>query len=122
MPKLFREIPPIALIEELLLTCGIHSIHDTSWFQKHQIQCEAFEQLLPILEPFYIPCKAREYLYTSLTQARVITILRQILRVHNVNLVSKEKTCGSEKQLWYQLQKIQSSIPPLTEDVFISFT
>ena len=69
MPKLFREIPPIEFIEQLLQTCGIHSIDDPSWFQKQQIHIEQFEQLLPELEPFYIPCKAQEYLYTSLSQA-----------------------------------------------------
>ena len=122
MPKLFREIPPVFFIEQLLQTCGLHSIQDPSWFQKQQIHLESFEQLLPELEPFYIPCKAQEYLYTSLTHARAITILRQILRVHNVSIVSKEKTCGSEKQLWYQLQQTQTSTPPLTEDVLISFT
>ncbi len=121
MPKLFREIPPVSFVEQLLQTCGLQSIQDPSWFQKHQIQLEAFEELLPILEPFYIPCKAQEYLYTSFTQARAITILRQVLRVHNVNIVSKEKTCGSEKQLWYQLQHPQTSSTPLTEDVCISF-
>lgn len=122
MPKLFREIPPVELIEHFLQTCGIQSIEDQSWFQKQQIHLEQFEQLLPELEPFYIPCKAQEYLYSFLTQARAITILRQILRLHNVTIVSKEKTCGSEKQLWYQLQQNHTTTIPLTEDVLISFT
>lgn len=122
MPKLFREIPSIEFIEQLLQTCGIHSIQDPSWFQKQQIHLEQFEQLLPVLEPFYIPCKAQEYLHTTFTHTRAITILRQVLRLHNVTIVSKEKTCGSEKQLWYQLQQNNVNNTPLTEDVFISFT
>jgi hypothetical protein len=122
MPKLFREDPPLSFIKELLQTCGLHSIQDSSWFQKNQIELQQFEELLPELEPFYIPCKAQEYLYTSLTQARIITILRQVLRVHNLTIVSKEKTYGSEKQLWYQLQQLQSTSTPLTEEISISFT
>jgi hypothetical protein len=122
MPKLFRKIPSVFLIEQFLQTCGIYSLQDSSWFQKQQIQLEQFEQLLPELEPFYIPCKAHEYLYSSLTHARAITILRQVLRVHNVTIVSKEKTCGSEKQVWYQIKQNHSTTTPLTEDILISFT
>jgi hypothetical protein len=122
MPKLFRLTPPIEFVEQILQTCGLYSIHDTSWFHKPQLQLEQFEQLLPELEPYYIPCKAQEYLHTSLTQSRAITILRQVLRVHNVTIVSKEKTCGSEKQIWYQLQHTKTSQPPLTEEILISFT
>jgi len=124
MPKLFRQIPPLELIHQILQTCGLQSIHDTTWFSKQHIQLHRFEDHLPQLEPYYIPCKAEEYLHDSFTLQRCITILRQILRPHQITLVSKEKTRLSEKEIWYQLQPSTSSLvqTKLEEEVSITFT
>jgi hypothetical protein len=122
MPKLFRQNPSLELIEELCKACGLHSIHDINWFSRQQIQLDVFENLLPELEPYYIPCKAHEYLYSPLTINRAITILRQVLRTQNLNLVSKEKTSGSEKVFLYQIQNTVLQNKFLQDEICISFT
>ncbi len=124
MPKVFRQNPPSSLVDQVLQTFGLQSIHDTSWFSKKQIQLQNLENILPELEPYYIPCKAQEYLYTSITHNRALTILRQILRVHQRIIVSKEKTCGNEKQIWYQLQKavLTADDHILPGEICVSFT
>lgn len=104
MPKIFRKDPPIELVVLFLRACGLKSIHDYSWFSKKHIHLKEFEEVLPELEPFYIPCKAAEYLYKVITVNRAITILRQVLRVYNIGLTSKEITRNSEKNVWYQIQ------------------
>jgi hypothetical protein len=125
MPKNFRLTPPLEIVNLFLKACGLKSIHDKAWFSKQHILLDLFEENLPFLEPFYIPCKATEYLYKSLTHKSAITILRQILREHNVSLLSKEKTRTSDKQIWYQLQHNQPS-PSLTalsdQEVLIDFS
>lgn len=123
MPRLFRLNPPIELVNKIVQTCGVQSIHDTTWFSKQHIQLNRFENYLPELEPYYIPCKAEEYLYALLTLQRCITILRQILRPHQTTLVSKEKTRLSEKEIWYQLQPCKSCVlqTKLDEEVSITF-
>jgi hypothetical protein len=122
MPKLFRQNPPVILLDEICKTCGLQSVNDTSWFSRQQIQLEVFEFFLPTLEPYYIPCKAHEYLYDSLSINRAITIMRQVLRTHNYNLISKEKTSASEKVFWYQIQQATVQNIPLEQEVSISFT
>ena len=103
MPKVFREFPPVDLVNQVLQTLGIHNIHDATWFSKAQIRIQEFEQFLPELEIYYIPCKAQEYLHISLTQSRVITIIRQLLKAHGARLNTCQKSCGGEKGIWYQI-------------------
>jgi hypothetical protein len=104
MPAVFRVPPPKELVEKLVNPYGLQHIHDTSWFTKSTIRLQEIEQLLPELEPYYTPCKAKELLYDSLTVQRAITILRQVLKAQNIDLIAKEQTCGGVKGTWYQLQ------------------
>ena len=103
MPKIFREFPPVDIVNQILQTLGIHNIHDATWFSKAQIRLQDFEQLLPELEIYYIPCKAQEYLHISLTHSRAITIIRQLLKAHGARLNTCQKSCGGEKGNWYQI-------------------
>ena len=86
MPPVFRKIPPLELVEQILKTVGLCSITDFSVFNKQQIQLEEFESLLPLLEPYYIPCKAEEYIHSPLTHHRAITIIIQLLKAHSLTL------------------------------------
>jgi hypothetical protein len=120
---MFRQQPPVEILTQLLQACGLQHVYDTSWFQKEQINLDSFLQTIPILEPYYIPCKAEEYLHKTISHNNCITILRQILRTYNISIVSKELTRNHEKTVWYQLQLSKTS--PLTQqqgDVLIEFT
>jgi hypothetical protein len=103
MPKVFRSTPPIDLFERILSCFGLTGLHDTTWFSKATLRMDSFEDLLPELEPYYIPCKALDYIHSPLTQSRAITILRQLCKVHKVSLETTERTCGRVKGMWYQL-------------------
>jgi hypothetical protein len=104
MPAIFRVAPPLELLEKIVVPYGLQNIRDTSWFTKSTIRLSEIEQLLPELEPYYTPCKAKELLHESLTFQRAITILRQVLKTQNIDLVAKEQTCGGVKGTWYQIQ------------------
>ena len=54
------------------------------------------------LQEYYIPCKSRTYL-NELNTKNVITILRQIVRLHNYSVVSREKYIKGDKFMIYQL-------------------
>ena len=101
--RIFREIPPAEIINRLFKTLGLRDMADATWFSKHNIRLQEFEELLPELEPYYIPCKAEEYIHQPLTHIRVLTILRHLLKAHGATLKSCEKSCGGEKQKWYQV-------------------
>jgi hypothetical protein len=121
MPPVFRHPPPIELALKLLHTVGLQTFHDTTTFLKETIQLREFETLLPELEPFYIPCKAQDFLHSSLTPKRAITILRHVLRAHGVNLCSVEKTFSNQKVLWYQLSTPSTTAIP-EEGITIEFS
>ena len=57
--------------------------------------------IIDSLSLFYIPCKSKQYL-TDLTEKKCITILRQLLKIHNYTLFSKEKFIKGKKYLFYQ--------------------
>lgn len=105
MPPVFREKPSNELVTRILTSFGLtRGLCDTSWFNKQNIKLLNLEQLLPELEPFYIPCKANDYLNSELTPNRAITILRQILKEYNSKLLSSEKSSAGEKTTWYHIQ------------------
>lgn len=116
MPKIFRESPPLSLINTLLPAYSLQSLEDTTWFSKTCIHLSKLEEILPELEPYYIPCKAKEYIHTPLTQDKAITILRQALTAHSIKLIALEKTCGGVKGMWYQLPT-----NPVTAEICMSF-
>lgn len=124
MPPVFREVPPKELVLQLLKTAGLQSLNDSGWFSKTQIQLQSFEELIPQLEPYYLPCKAKVYLHTSLTPSTAVTILRQLLKPYGATLNAVEKTRLSVKCTWYQIQfDTKSSVTNMSEDgVTIDFT
>ena len=117
MPQVFRSLPPLDLVERVIQTFGLTHSHDTTWFSKTSLNIQALESLLPELEPYYVPCKAKEFIHSPLTQARGLTILRHVCKAHAIPLTASERTCAGVKGMWYQLTPT-SSTPELT----ISFT
>jgi len=116
--NIFRQKPPQALVEEFLRCTKIHSLQDSTWFSKNCINLQQMEELLPELEAYYLPCKAREYIHPTLTPARGLLILRQLLGSMNIKLVRSERSTSSVKGVWYQIHK--SSV--LNQPVMMDFS
>lgn len=102
MPKAFRSTPPIELVVAFLQTLNLKGVQDATWFSKSCIHLPTMEALLPELEPYYYPCKAQAMLI-PFTQVKGITIIRQLLHAHGINVKSQEKTIGCVKGTWYQI-------------------
>lgn len=103
MPPVFRQSPPLDLILQMLSCYSLRSLYDSTWFSKITIDVSGLELLIPLLEPYYLPCKSKQYLY-NINPLRSITILRQILKVYNFSLTSTEKTIGNKKSTLYQIK------------------
>jgi hypothetical protein len=103
MPKLFRTSPPLDILEKLIHSFSLSSLQDTTWFSKSSLTLHTFEEILPELEPYYVPCKAKEFIHSPLTHAKAFTILRQLCKVHEIHLTAAERTCAGVKGMWYQL-------------------
>ncbi len=103
MPAIFREHPPVELVDAFCKAYGLRGIDDSKAFLKESLTLSAIEELLPLLEPYYMPCKAKEYLLSPLTPATAITILRHILRSQDIQLDRFEKSIASKKSTWYRI-------------------
>jgi hypothetical protein len=102
--NLFRECIPRDIVNEVLAFLKFNNIEDTRVFTMKDLKPGDFDPALLLLEPYYIPCKARKYLYGEMTPHRIVTILRQILRTQGYGLISQERTISGKKELHYQIQ------------------
>jgi len=103
MPAIFREIPPIELVQRFLEGFGIQSLLTSGWFTKDHANICVLEEILPELEPYYTPCKALDLLHRTLTPENSITIMRQLLKAHSIQLQVNEKSRFGEKTTWYHI-------------------
>jgi hypothetical protein len=115
MPQIFRSRPPLELLEEVVKTFGLTGLQDTNWFSKSALHLQNLEALFPLLEPYYIPCKAKEFLHPTLTQARGITILKQLCKANSIHITAAERTCAGVKGMWYQIT------PTVAQPITIQF-
>lgn len=68
---------------------------------------EKMKEFIPELKQYYLKCKHDKYL-ENLNEKKIITILRQILRLYDFSINSFEKYNNGEKFLLYVLQKNKS--------------
>jgi len=106
--QLFRKIPTLDLFERFVKIFGLTDINDCRKFTRdtinHQQTLEKFEGFRAELEEYYIPCKVDKYL-VDMNEKKLITVLRQIGKVHNYNVISNEKYLNSRKVLQYSLER-----------------
>lgn len=108
--KLFRTYPPLDLLDMMLRACGLQGHGDLRWFAASELVLETQEEWLPLLEPYYLPCKARRFFggRGDLDGARVITLFRHCLACHGYHLAVQERMYRDVKQCLYQIQPDRS--------------
>lgn len=114
--NLFRQIPPWALIEEVLDMLGL-SRHPPFIFQREEITLVHSIDAVALLEPYYIPSKARQFL-SHTDEKRWITILRHIMENHGWSILGKETTRNKKKTIVYSVQRISTVIKAPIEITF----
>tara|TARA_Y100000389_G_C17450600_1_gene514505 strand:- start:1703 stop:2101 length:399 start_codon:yes stop_codon:yes gene_type:complete len=104
--QLFKKPPPLELIIKVINTFGLKSLEDTTNFSKKDLEIlntvDKLYELKPELENYYIQCKARTYL-NDITPKNSITILRQLLRIFDRTVSSREKYIRGSKFVIYQV-------------------
>lgn len=100
---MFREKPPLELLEQVLRYCKMNGLDDKRWFSKEDLPLESLETWLPLVEPYYIPCKANRYLHGEMNQSKVITVIRHLLKAHEIELKTQEKVIHGKKITLYQV-------------------
>ena len=120
MSKLFRELPPIEVITTMLIELGFTGITDTKLFSSEEINLNTVESWAPILEPYYLPCKAKRY-FDSLDSRRIITILRHVLPLHGYGLQCYERMHLGKKRTVYQMHPATPRMLAQGEEIRVMF-
>ena len=120
MSKLFRETPPIDIVTMVLIELGFTGVTDTKYFSNNDINIETVDNWAPLLEPYYLPCKAKRY-FDILSPARIITILRHILPHHGFRLQSYERQHMGKKRTVYQIHPATPHLLAEGEEIRVMF-
>lgn len=111
--QLFKEKIPEDIFQELLLIFNIRDINDISHcFSKQDLLnsdiISKIENIKHKIYPYYLPCKARVYL-EEIDVNKCITIFRQILKLYQMKLESKQKYVKYKKTTVYFVSKSNTS-------------
>lgn len=116
---LFRKKPSHELVHDILVSLHFTGLSDARLFNKHDISINIFEDWLPLLEPYYLPCKAKLFLH-DFNASKAITVLRHLLRAHGYRLRAYEKVHQGVKQILYQFER--ELWEDLSGSLFVDFT
>ena len=107
--QLFISKPPIKLLKKIIKGFGINNLNDTKEFCYLDMinlnTLSIFHTLENELRKYYIPCKQKIYFENiqNLTNKEAIVILRQLLKIHNYDLYSREKFIKGIKYSVYKI-------------------
>lgn len=116
---LFRKKPTLELVSDILTGLRFTGLNDTRLFTKNDISVEVFEEFLPQLDPYYLPCKSKLFL-RGFDQTKAITVLRHLLRAHGYKLRAYEKVNQGAKLTYYQFEK--EYLEDLSGSMCVNFT
>ncbi len=100
---MFRKVPPLDIVDQMLRSLKIGSLTEKRWFSKEELSMETLDEWMPLVEPFYLPCKAQRYLEGEITASRIITVLRHLLKAHNIEFKVQERMVNGHKTTLYQV-------------------
>ena len=100
---MFRVCPPLDIINSFLQSFHLNTVEDNRWFSKEDIDLESVNIILPQIEPYYLPCKAKRYLHGEISLSKSITILKHVLKANNIDLNTQEKSINGKKTTIYQI-------------------
>jgi hypothetical protein len=105
--QLFKLEPSIDFVKEFVKIFGLKDINDTRKFSRDSLvninTLDKFEVYKEDLKKYYIPCKYEKYV-TDLNEKKLVTILRQIVKLHDYKVTSQEKYIDGKKTLLYSLE------------------
>ena len=108
--QLFRQYVEHDFINNLIKECFNIELNNATYysFSKKTIVnrniIEILNNKIDLLKKYYIKCKHKIYL-ENLNEKKIITLLRQLLRIHDYELKAKEKYENGKKYLLYTISK-----------------
>lgn len=112
---LFSTLPPNTVVLRIVSALGLHI---GQIFTRADFDLDSAIEIISELEPYYFHCKSLE-LFADLNEKRLITILRQCLKLYGFSLKGRETTRNGSKVVQYMISKEENGI--LEEPVIVSF-
>ena len=110
--QLFRNIPDLKSINQVIQCFGLKDINDNHSFTKENLvdlkTVSHMNEIIDELKKYYLPCKIK-YI-TDINEKKCITILRQLLKTQNYTLNSNKKYVKGKKSLFYQIIPLDINI------------
>ena len=110
--QLFREKVTDDILNKMLEAYNLKGLDDDTTFSKHDlVKNGTVRKMAPIrdqLLQFYLPCKSRIYL-ENMDENKYITVLRQVLKLFQVKIESKQKYIKNKKTTIYSIVKRKES-------------
>ena len=109
LKQLFISTPPIELLKDIINGFGLKNLNDKKEFcyldMDNLNTLNVFHTLESELRKYYLPCKQKIYFNNMnlLTNKEAITILRQLLKIHDYDLNSREKFIKGIKYSVYKI-------------------
>jgi hypothetical protein len=120
MSKLFRETPHLEVVVLMLRELGFTGLTDGKLFSATELKLDTVETWAPLLEPFYLPCKAKRY-FDALDSRRVITLLRHVIPPHGFKLQCYERLHLGKKRTVYQIHPATPRFLAQGEEIHVEF-
>jgi hypothetical protein len=121
--QLFRKKPTIEFVSKVSSLYNIKEFNTSQKFTLSNLKnlntVEKLNNMLPELKEYYINCKAKIYL-ENLDPKKAVTVLRQLLKSINYNLISKEKYANGKKFLEYKVDQIKNK-PKVKKKIIVTF-
>ena len=115
--RLFRRVPPWNIVLDIVSMMQI-PMEFPCTFEKGAINLEHAAAAAHTLEPYYLPCKVKQFLEHT-DERRWITIFRHILHPYGWELVSKEATKLKKKTTLYTIQRSANEV---VESIDVNFS
>jgi len=109
LKQLFISKPPFDLLNNIIKGFGLKNINDNKEFSYIDMNkldtLNKFKNLENELNKYYLPCKKKKYFnnINTLTNKQALTIFRQLLKIYDYDLHSKEKFIKGIKYSVYKL-------------------
>lgn len=117
--QLFKEKVPEDIFNRLMGLFEFPNGTEPNTFSKQDLInidiVRKMEELKSIITPYYLPCKAKIYL-EDLNVSKCITILRQILKLYQMKLESRQKYIKYKKTTVYYISKHNPTTPHIKVD------
>ena len=105
--QLFNKSMSEDVLLQLMQCYGLNGLSDRRSFKKQDLVAlgtvRRINEIKEILDEYYLPCKSKLYL-DDMTEKKAVTVLRQILRLFEYHIASKERNISNKKIIFYTLE------------------